>query len=399
DSDCDDCYVYDDSDQEDADSNDATDDFLDDEPESLAVIQAHKASNEAHQKQCALVEGKILQGIRGFLKKHKGQSRILKAQINIKEKNMAEIAKAIGDFYSSTNTEWADYFYTLSATSFKIYSENEAVLALRDMYIREYSGEIAQNNPRKPTASLFNHLKLIIKACEQLLDFGDANDQWMVAACALPDLYKLRSMIVRWHVSAVDMQHDLYYGPHGLLNRIYTRQFIESVLSQAEFLLPIRQADRYDASDSDSNLLKLLKQRGFYGVYQSQFAHNWVHPSGWVVRVKVRNGRTEYTIGLSFQNPIMWDAHNRPVRLALYPDGSTIAFNKYNEIVKLAFDGNAPFIIPAFLDYYWYDRSVLDEMMRIAHFHLPNGFGTKKRYPQTNHFYYSLTEVESLLTF
>ena len=85
------------------------------------------------------------------------------------------------------------------------------------------------------------------------------------------------------------------------------------------------------------------------GVYQGKYQHNWVHPCGWVVRVKIVDRTTQYTIGLTFHNPIIWDSSKCPIRLLFDDDGKATIFNELNEIFKLALEGSTPFIVPSFI--------------------------------------------------
>jgi len=354
-------------------------------------LAAQKLRDAERQKEIDNVEKEILSKIHEFLTKHPTDQAALRS-LHKKERekltSWASMAGAIGDYFEEQKRIGdADYFYDLAARGVE-YSQNYGPSSQGRMHLALYNQEVS-TKPKRPTSGLLVHIQKTIEAFCMTNGFDE------VAEFAIRDLIKERNMLVRWHVSASGVSNDDYYGLNGLVTKVYVKNFVQGVLEKAQFLRPLQRAKRYDGSLKNTDLAKHLKDLGFCGVYQEYNQHNWVHPDGFVVRVKrIDNGAAQFTVGLTFVNPIVWTNDGKPQALGLHPNKKIIAFDEENEILKLAYDGNAPFVVPAFRFYYWHDKSQIDDMMKLAHFSLPDGFGKK-----VGPYSYDTKSVKNLLRF
>lgn len=352
---------------------------------------AEKLKKEAEQTRINNIEKEIVEGIRSFIIKHPSNKENLKAIYKEHKKDYwADISERIGDHFRKTGRiDDADYFYDLAYKGFLDYTNNYSQSSQGYMHLELYNGEIAETKPTRPTPSLYYHLKQAVAA----LSAASSMDE--VAAFSIKDLFKIRNMIFRWHLSAKALQVDTYYDPGNLVKMVYARGFVSRVLKQAESFKVFKKATRYDGSMANVDLAKHLKKLGFYGVYQQFNQHNWVHSNGFMVRIKrIDNGQAQFTIGLTFENPIVWNTDGTPYVLKQHVNGTPIVFDETNEVLKLAYDGKAVFVVPAFRTYYWFNSGQVDTMMQFAHFPLTGGFGSK-----TGSYSYNTKNVQALLSF
>jgi hypothetical protein len=206
----------------------------------------------------------------------------------------------------------------------------------------------------------------------------------------------------RWYLYPQNLKADTYYGQsNNLVRKIYAYDFIQRILKQAEAFKIFKNANCYDGSKKNTDLAKYLIKLGFHGIYQKFNQHNWIHSNGFMVRIKrIDNGQAQFTIGITFDNPINWNSDGTPHSLKKYNNSNAladaIAFDENNEILKLAYDGQAIFVIPAFRSRdwlpYWFNHQQIDIMMKCAHLSL-NSFGIKIR-----ECCYDTTKLEKLLT-
>lgn len=324
--------------------------------------------------------------IRRFIKKYPHDKETL-VDLYLDHKDevfyYADICAVFGEhFHDLGRVDDADYFYNLDMN----YMMNGSKSSQGYMHLALYNREIAETTPISPTASLYFHLEQAVDA----LSLASSTDE--VARLAISDLLKIRNMIFRWHLSVKALQVDWYYGPGNLVKVVYARGFVNRVLQQAKAFRVFRNAKRYDGSMTNTDLAKYLIKLGFYGVFQYDNQHNWVHRNGFMVRVKrIENVQTQFTVGLTFVNPIVWNADGTPHSLKKHAySGMKLVFDETNEILKLAYDEKAVFVVPAFRAWYWFNTRQVDTMMDKAHFPLKS-FGCELTYD---------TEVvKALLTF
>ena len=337
---------------------------------------AEKLKKEAEQTRINNIENEIVERIRSFIIKHPSDKKNLKVIYREHKKDYwADISARIGDhFRKMGRIDDADYFYDLAYKGDLDYTSNYSQSSQGYMHLELYNREIAETKPKRPTASLYYNLKQAVAA----LSAASSMDE--VAEFSIKDLFKIRNMIFRWHLSAQALQVDTYYAPGNLVKMVYARGFVSRVLKQAEDFKVFKSANRYDGSMTNTDLAKYFKKLGFYGVLQEYNQHNWVHSNGFMVRIKrIDNGQAQFTIGLTFENPIVWNADGTPSALKQHADGTRIVFDETNEVLKLAYDGKAVFVVPAFRSYYWFNSGQVDTMMHHAHFPLTGGFGSKAK--------------------
>ena len=352
---------------------------------------AEKLKKKKETREIIKIENDICESIRRFINKHPNDKENLKTMYKADGKlYLADICEKFGDHFRKIDrVDDADYFYDLANKGFQVYTSNGSQSSQGYMHLGLYNREIAETKPKRPTASLYYHLKQAVAA----LSVASSMDE--VAECSIKDLFKIRNMIFRWHLSAQALQVDTYYDPGNLVKMVYARGFVNRVLQQAEAFRVFKNANRYDGSMTNTDLAKYLKKGGFCGVWQAHNQHNWVHPNGFMVRVKgIDKGKAQFTIGLTFENPVVWNADGTPRSLQQYPNGVKLVFDKTNEVLKLAYDGKAVFVVPAFRAFYWFNAGQVDPMMNMSHFPLAKGFGHK-----TGQFSYNTDDVKALLKF
>jgi hypothetical protein len=243
---------------------------------------AEKLKKEAEHARINNIENKIVERIRLFIIKHPSDKKNIKVIYKEHKKDYwADISARIGDHFRKTGRiDDADYFYDLAYKGFLDYTHNGSQSSQGYMHLELYNREIAEKKPTRPTASLYYNLKQAVAA----LSAASSMDE--VAEFSIKDLFKIRNMIFRWHLSAQALQVDTYYGTANLVKMVYARGFVNSVLKQAEIFKVFKNANRYDGSMTNADLAKYLKKLGFYGVYQEFNKHNWVHSNGFMVRIK-----------------------------------------------------------------------------------------------------------------
>lgn len=331
---------------------------------------AEKLKKEEEQTRINNIEEEIRRSIRQFIKDHPDDKDNLIFVYREHKKKLcyADISGKIGDHFRQqiSRVDDAVFFYNLAYVD---YTDNGSQSSLGQMYLDLHNREIVETMPTRPTASLYFHLKQAIAAF-QVAWFFYMDES---AGLLINYLLKIRNMILMWHLSAAKLQDDSYNGQEKFVKRMYARGFVNEVLQQAKAFRVFKNAKHYDGSMADDDLAKYLKDLGFYGVYQEHNQHNWVHHNGFMVRVKINNkGQTEFTIGLTFRNPIVWNADGTPHFLKQDTYGRRLVYDKYNEILKLAYDGKAVFVVPAFREFYWFDEKQVNTMMKKAHFPLDN---------------------------
>jgi|GEM_PF-3557842 len=344
---------------------------------------------EKERKITKEIEDKILQKILAFSTSHpsdkKKMHEILKAG---KFQHWADFCEKAGDhFWKQKRHDDADYFYDLAGMGVGRYTQNYAPSSQGRMHLELYNQELTVNRPNQPTPSLFHNLQQAIWA---FYDAGYCNDE--VAEFALSGLKQQRNHIVRWHLSHQHVSRNVY-----LAEIAYAYDFVDRILSQASSLSLLRHAKRYDGSLASADLAKHLIDLGFWGIWQGKYEHNWVRPDGLMVRVKSkpvagnpRQYAAEFTIGITAENPIIWGANKQPVALKKYADGSDVAFDEDNEVLKLAYDGKFVSVVPSRkVAVRWHRFGFSDAMMRQSHFTLPGGFGDAKNYYSTKKAWFS----------
>ncbi len=352
---------------------------------------AEKLKKEQEETRISKIEKEIGESIRRFIDKHPNdKANLITVYKAHKKAYLADISGKIGDHFRKIGrVDDADYFYDLAYKGFQDYTSNGSQSSQGYMHLDLYNREIAETKPKRPTASLYYHLKQAVAA----LSVASSMDE--VAEFSIKDLFKIRNMIFRWHLSAQALQVDTYYDPGNLVKMVYARGFVNRVLQQAEAFRVFKNANRYDGSMTNTDLAKYLKKLAFCGVWQAHSQHNWVHPNGFMVRVKrIDKGEAQFTIGLTFENPVVWNADGTPRSLKQHANGVKLVFDKTNEVLKLAYDGKAVFVVPAFRAFYWFNAGQVDPMMNMSHFPLARGFGHK-----TGPFSYNTKAVEALLDF
>ena len=225
-----------------------------------------------------------------------------------------------------------------------------------------------------------------------------------LAEYAYGDLWKVRNAFVRWHLKRQAFMNDSFYGNGNLMKVVYAWGFVSRILQQLPMFKSFIKARKYDGSLKSNDLALYLRNCGFHGIFQNNYEHNWVHPSGFQVRVKRKSdNKTEFTIGYTFINPIIWRDDGTPYGLnrtdRLPVSNQLLAFDENNEILKLATDGESLFLIPAFRNRdwspYWLNLMAIDGIMKRAHFPLPGGFGKFNKQKET----FNPFDVQQLLTF
>ena len=351
---------------------------------------AEKLKKEQEQTRINNIEKEIAESVRRFIDKHPSDKKNLRTIYKAHKKDyLADISEKIGDHFRKIGrVDDADYFYDLAYKGFLDYTNNGSQSSQGYMHLDLYNREIDETNPKRPTASLYYHLKQAVAA----LSVASSMDE--VAEFSIKDLFKIRNMIFRWHLSAQALQVDTYYDPGNLIKMVYARGFVSRVLKQAEAFKVFKNANRYDGSMTNTDLAKHLKKLGFCGVFQEHNQHNWVHSNGFMVRVKrINKGEAQFTVGLTLENPIVWNADGTPRFLKQHANGVKLVFDETNEVLKLAYDGKAVFVVPAFRAFYWFNAGQVDTMMKMAHFPLES-FGRK-----TGPFSCNTKGVEALLSF
>jgi hypothetical protein len=370
--------------------------------ESMAECRDRRTAAEKEQEQRRIkkINEELIKDILTFMKKYPQFDEIIAATYtNNKKQNLGDIVKKIGDYFQqSREIDHADKFYDLSSKFYhSVYGSLEgnfdADLSKGYMHLDEYNKEVETNKPKKPTESMFYHL-------QQAVDGLSVPSPDEVADFASRDLIKIRDMIVRWYLYPKNIEDDIYFGSSkALACRVYAYGFVQKILTQAQCLKILTSAKRYDGSMTKTDLAKHLKALGFYGISQGMYQHNWVRADGFMIRVKrTVDYKAEFTIGITFMDPMKWKVDGTPKSLAQSFNGEKLIFNPDNEILKLAYDSNrrAVFVVPAFRkrDWqpFWFNKKQIDAMMKLAHFPLES-FGTK------NGKGYNTTNLENLLSF
>lgn len=241
------------------------------------------------------------------------------------------------------------------------WSENET----GKWHIEQYDKEANNKSLEKPTSSMLINLKNGLLCFERSASFvGDE-----IAENAIPDIKKVYFATVRWYI---------YFNTNTptLVKEIYNRDFIISIIDQAEKIYPIIQKTKYDGSNSCDDLASFLISLGFKGINQNNHTqHNWVNQNGIMVRVK---NKGEVTIGVTLQNPIDWQKNC----LKDNNNNTKIAFDQNNEILKIVYHSGAIFVIPPFFknsnNYWWFkggnvkQKQYNMDMMQLAHLQLKN---------------------------
>lgn len=324
-------------------------------------------------------EKEIRERIRQFIKNKPNDKKDL---ITVYRKHKgrlsyADICGKIGDFFrQKKQVNDAVYFYDLA---YVFYTDNGSQISKGQMYLDLYDREIAENSPKRPTESLYFNLKQAIAAFK--LALFTHNRCVFFFYKIIIELLEIRNMIVRWHFSKVDAL------PRNLIELVYARGFVNKVLQQAKAFRVFINGTKirhYNGTESRTDLARYLKTLRFYGVYQDTYQHNWVHRDGFMVRVKSKKNfkarlpkgqaefTVEFTVGLTLDNPIEWNADGTPNSLKQKANDRPLVYDETNEILKLAYDGTAVFVVPAFRANYWFDKRQVnvDTMMEKAHFKL-----------------------------
>ncbi|RZI46962.1 hypothetical protein [Candidatus Finniella inopinata] len=338
------------------------------------------------------IEDGILVKIKGFLAKHPADKGKMGQIFKTKEfQYWADFCEKAGDhLWKQKRYDDADYFYDLSALGLNIYTQNGAASSQFRMHLEQLNQEIIVAKPKCPTPSMFHNIQQAIWAG---YDASGCNDE--VAESALFGLKQHRGHIIRWHLSHQHVSQNVY-----LREIAYAYDFVDKILSQASSLSRLRNAKRYDGSLASADLAKHLIDLGFWGIKQGQYEHNWVREDNIMIRVKskpvyAKPGQyaAEFTIGITAENPIVWDANGRPISLATGADGYALAFDENNEVFKLAYDKGAVFVVPSRkFAARWNQFGFSNAMMGCSHFPLPGGFGDARNY-------YSTKQAENQLSF
>ena len=79
-------------------------------------------------------------------------------------------------------------------------------------------------------------------------------------------------------------------------------KLVPTLLRQSHSLQTLTEATQYDGSLTSNDLLKLLKDLGFYGIFQAHNQHNWVNKLGLMVRIKrIDQNKAQFTIGITLK--------------------------------------------------------------------------------------------------
>ena len=376
--------------------------FEDDQQElrrNDAEILAQKLKEEEEDNRIESIEKLIFGGIRKFTERNPHHKEaietigckvgyavgwvdvVLPYSYKVQKDCYADLVANIGNHFKNSSYDDADYFYDLSRRGFSDYTMNGSQSSQGYMHLDLYNGEISKTKPQQPTASLYYHLTRAITA----LSAASITDE--VAEFSFSYLVRIRDMIVRWHLSLQSLSDTSSYS-RMLTKTVYAHGFVDWILNQAKiFKQKFCFAKRYDGSKTNADLAKHLIDFGFCGVYQQHNQHNWVHPNGFMVRVKINryDHHAEYTIGLTAENPIVWSTDRKPTprNLVQLWDDSYLVFDKTNEVLKLACDWiskhKTVYLVPAFRAQkkHWFDSNVtqVNPMMQMAHFPLQQGFG------------------------
>ena len=285
----------------------------------------------------------------------------------------SELALKIGLFLKDQNQIAASlqFLKLLLSSSFKI--RDLELLQLSTQLIDKYN-EFIQIKNTSPTADTF----LLVQGALHFLNGIQSleNPQTVFAQKLTSELKKVRNHMVRWPLSPQGIVEDTYFPRGDLARMVYHRTFIDQLLSDLEKLGSLSQIDKYQGrkniqsktSDLEQNtdLADLLYHHGFYGVEgfcNNHYQHTWIHPNGFIVRTKksAHTGGWEFTLGLTFINPLNWKKSNweqtratslvkLPELMKVYPElkgtpyldifsnpayHRTLIQFKYNEVFKL----------------------------------------------------------------
>lgn len=348
---------------------------------ALSEEQIQENERKYQQKQefqrIKKIEDDTYSKILEFIDKHPKDLRFIrkKHKENKNKDNyyLSNLAADIGDHFASFNRyEDADYFYKLSETGNNDYTQHHGQGSQALMFLNLYNQEIQIKRLITPTSSLFYSLRRALSA------FALASYNCEVSELTYPVLKRTRDMIVRWYIYSACLKNNQDNRVQQVFSSIYRKGFVSWILQQ------VRPLKIFSRSSYDENFAEYLKSSGFCGVYQSDFHHIWVNPEGIQIRIKSRsdNGKsryiTEFTVGFTLDNPIVWDQNKNPVGLTFAPGNSSQSyaiFEELNEIIKIAKENDMFLMVYAFRKgTFWLNRQEhMDRLLGMAHFPLNYG--------------------------
>jgi hypothetical protein len=285
------------------------------------------------------------------------------------------------------DTSGAEKLLELSLTS-PIQSGDSQYLALGEILVGYFNGVVSTSEDVAPTSELFSAVIRSIRYFEQ--SFADSEYSWEIVRA----LKQTRDMMVRWPISPLSLENDLYYPKGALLNIAYEENFVDRLIADMKKMKKIFQSYKFQSLSKDGDLLDAVYHSGFYGVKGfcgSKPQYIWVNPQGYIVRVKFNPSlnRWEYTVGLTLFNPLTWSENQEAESKKECKDLPGFQNSQYcgdlvtyapNEVFKIAMDGDEfVTIMPAFKKgFYWHKPNAnMDPFLRKAHREL-KAVGQKK---------------------
>ena len=338
-------------------------------PESTDNNESSNVDDSQFEEECIAVEKSIIQKIKEFINNNPSY----KHKINeIKEQYLADCKKSNAIFFpfdladklakyfrTQGQTALAIYFYKLAASS--MYSQGYEGLSIAETLVEYYNRVVKKTRPKRPTSALFGALVEAIK-------YNDcASGPYLIEGLGSARNSKLkpcRDAMVRWPLCPEKIINDPYYAKNALLNKIYAKGFVDKFLKDTSKIKKIWPLKKFNGSNHEDNIFHQLYEQGFAcskGFCGGQPQYILVNEQGYLVRIKrsKKFERWEFTIGLSFKNPIEWK-DGYPHRLLMpsdIPDDGTqfsrdkncfynlLSFEQ-NEMIKIVLVHDLIMIIP-----------------------------------------------------